>query len=127
MREICAKRPWNLKSLVRRHRGETGALVHGWFPVFRFTGPDEWVFVPVSFEGGPMKLLSQSHTRTGWLPASPGAHRLHIGADQMVPEPHTYELTLLPGELVLVVFSTPRPSTSGRFAAPVFCEPVSLV
>lgn len=126
MKHPCAKRPMGLQRLVRKNAGRTGVVVHGWFPLFRFNGPREWVFVPVGVEGGEERLLAQAGKKTEWFPVEPGPHRVYIGDDVSVPEPHTYELELTAGQQLLIVFSTPRSSISGRFAVPVFCEPVEI-
>ena len=126
--QICMKRPRELQRLLRKHAGETGIVVHGWFPRARIWGPPEWMNVPVDVHGGAGDLLSQTGNRTVWLPTAPGRSLIRAGVsvdgEQLSPETHEVSLDIRPGEVALFVFATPRPSLSGRFDKPVWCEPV---
>lgn len=128
LKPVCAKRPWGLERLLRKHQGETGVIIHGWFPRLSIHGPPEWMHVPVHVDGSEPEVVSQVGHRVRWLPARPGRVRIHVGAawdgEALSPEMHTCTVDLRPGEVALFVFSTPRWSLFGRFRTPVWCEPV---
>ena len=126
LRRTCDKRPANWRYLVWRHAGETGVLVHAWKPLLRISGPDEWVFTPVFPDEGESQMLVQSAKRTVWLPLSAGEHTIQIGDNLPQPTPHLYRVNLMPRQISLIVFSTPRWSVSGRFARPIWCEPITV-
>ena len=125
---VCAKRPLGLQRLLRKHEGHTGVIVHGWFPRMSIYGPPEWMNVSVRVEGGESEVVSQVFDRVKWLAAEPGRVQIHLGlsldGQAISPETHTWTVDLRPGEVSLLVFSTPRWSLFGRFRNPVWCDPV---
>ena len=93
-------------------------------------GPADWMHVPAHVHDGAVELLSQIGQRTVWLPAQPGRVLVCVAKSlsdhPLSPETHGVSVDLLPGEVALLVFSTPRPSLSGRFDEPVWCDPVMV-
>jgi hypothetical protein len=130
VKQVCERRARGIARLLRAHTGETGVVVHGWFPPGRIFGPTEWMDVPVNIDGGDGDVVSQTGPRTIWLPAGPGCNRLRVGVsvsgERLSPETHETAVDLRIGEAALFVFATPRPSFSGRFAKPVWCAPVLI-
>lgn len=125
---VCAKRPWGVPRLLRKHQGRTGVIVHGWFPRLSIYGSPEWMSVVVRVEGGDPEVVSQVGHRVRWLAAEPGRVQIHLGlsldGQATSPETHMWTVDLRPEEVALLVFSTPRWSLCGRFQKPVWCDPV---
>ena len=109
MRDLCARQPWGLKRLLRRHRDDTGLVVYGWFNRLRgWTPQGGWHGVSVKVDGKQQhEVLTQLDRGPFWIDVGPGSHRVEFFTRGRLLRAEQVEVS--PYEVVLVTFRPPNP------------------
>lgn len=107
MRDVCAREPWGLNRLLRRHQGATGLVVYGWFGRLRgWTPRDSWQGVVVRVDGEQRVVLTQLKRGPFWIDVRAGTHRLEfVTSGQTL---RSEELIVDEGQALLAAFRPPN-------------------
>jgi hypothetical protein len=91
----------------RRHVGETGLVVYGYFGRLRgWTPRESWAAVGVRIRGRNVGVLRQLHRGPLWIALPLGIHHVEfLSGGRLV---HTERVELRDGESVLVSFRPPQ-------------------
>lgn len=124
---VCARKPWGLRRQLRRHQGETGVFVYGWFPRLRTAGRSSWMSVGVWEDGSCRGTVEQLGKRPLWLPLQSGRHELEFrSAGPCKRDGSTPVVHLEHSSIVLVAFRPPGGLFLRRGQPVVWCEPRRL-
>jgi len=108
MRNVCAREPWGLKRLLRRHTGQTGIVVYGWFgrALIGWTPKGSWAAVVVKVGGDQVAVLDAVKRGPFWIDVRPGTHRLEFLTSGRTLR--SEDLTLEEGQVMLAAFRPPN-------------------
>jgi hypothetical protein len=126
-RNACARQPWGLRRQLRRHEGESGVFVHGWFPRLRYAGRSTWMALGVWIDGSERGVIDQLGNRLLWVPLPPGRHEVELRSggrwkrDWFCPV-----LELDDSTIILLAFRPPGGLLLRRGQPVVWCEPRRL-
>jgi hypothetical protein len=116
MAHVCERKPYGLDRVLRRHAGETGVVVYGWFgrALRGWTPKGSWAAVVVKVDGKQQSVLTQLKRGPFWIDVRPGTHRLEFFTSGRTLR--SEELTLEEGQVMLAAFRPPnhRPIASLR-------------
>ncbi len=121
---VCERRPWGLRRQLRRHQGETGVFVYGWFPRLRTAGRSSWMSLGVWENGSCRGIVEQLGKRLLWIPMQPGRHELELrSGGRWERDWFTPVVDLEHSSIVLVSFRPPGGLFLRRGQPVVWCEP----
>jgi len=119
---VCDRTPWGLRRLLRRHTGQTGIVIYGWFNRLRgWTPAGSWDAVIVRLDGdiaiaGRRRLVLDPLDRgPHWVSAAPGEHAVEFLAGSEVVRS---ERVTVGSGVVLIALRPPRRRGN---RAPIWC------
>lgn len=108
--------------LAKRHEGETGVILHGWFGHTRSLGPTRWRGLSLKVDSEHRGYVDRWGPRATFIPLAPGDHTLtleFVGGVRQV-----YRLSLLAGHIATVGALAPRRGLMcRRDDSPIWCPP----
>lgn len=101
--DISHRLPYGMRRIRRRHAGETGLVVYGWYNRIRgWESPGDWMGVTVLVDGVFKEVVQQLDRGPFWIGLLPGPHVVEFAGGR---EPLRVEhVVLRPGEAVLIAF-----------------------
>jgi hypothetical protein len=125
-RQICHRQPWGLRRQLRRHRGETGIIIYGWFMRWRLSGYFAWSTVGAKVDGEFRGVVQQLGLRLLWISVPAGKRRLDLDVGQR-RQAFQAELDLAEGQVVLIAFKPPTWVPFRKPGEPTWCQPRTVV